>query len=290
MNWMTRMMGGQQQQRPGTPPQGQQMQGQMPPQGGTPPAGGPDGQPQPSQDPFGSWDLFGRTPGAQGQQGQVQGQMQQTGQQQQMQQQQQPQGQPQPPAYNGYLAPWNPQNMNQVLGQMDFMQGMNPEIMQKLTGGDLSVLPEMLNHVARSVTARTLQTAHTWVDTGVNNGLDKFRGGMDDYLRDWQIRTDNVEDPALSHPQVAPVYQSIKSYIASSNPQLSPQEVNKQARAWFDNFGKLTQQQQQQVQQTQNPGPAEPNWAANFGIAPPQQQSQQQMQAPQGQGAQPPGQ
>jgi hypothetical protein len=283
MNWFTRP----QQQRP------QQQQGQQGnPQQQTQQPVGPQGQqgqgPQQSQQPA---DPFAGFQGMFGSPAQAAAQAPVQQQQQQQMQQQAPAG----PQYAGYLGQWNEGAVRQGLSKADFAGRVDPALMQRLTSGDMSALPEVLNGVAREVTYMTLNTSHGFVDRGVQAGLDKFGGGLDDRFRDYQIRSENNEHEVLSNPAVAPVYQGIKQMIANSDRSLHPEAVTKKAMEWFNTLSsQMTTKQQTEQGAQQQQGAGETDWFAALGGAPaqaqgaPAQQSSQSGAMPQG-GAPAPG-
>lgn len=258
----------QRQQQPAPQPQPQMtatQQSQQGPQNSQFPQGNPQGAPANGPlpaDPFAPFQQMFNNP-AQAQQ-----------QVSQQNQQQNPTAAPAAPAYDGYVAPWNADRVRQGLGAVDFTRSANPEVMQRITAGDMSALPELLNHVARESTYQALQASHQFVDRGVKTGLDRFGGSLDDRIRDYAVRTDNPEHEVLNNPSVAPMYSAIKQTIAQNNPSFSPAQVNKMAMDWFNTVSTQMTSKNQAQQTAQNPGPQEPNWAEAFGIAAPQQQQQ----------------
>jgi hypothetical protein len=261
MNWFTR----QQQQRPQAPqgtqgnPQ-QQVQQPVGPQGQS---GQQVQQTQQPADPFAGFQGMFGTPAQAAAQAPVQ-------QQQQQQQQQQP---PAGPQYNGYLGAWNEGAVRQGLAKADFAGRVDPALMQRLTSGDMTALPEVLNGVAREVAYMTLNTSHGFVDRGVQAGLDKFGSGLDDRFRDYQIRNDNTEHEVLSNPAVAPVYQGIKQMIANSDRSLHPDAVTKKAMEWFNTLSsQMTTKQQTEQGAQQQQGAGETDWFAALGGTPAQAQ------------------
>ena len=187
--------------------------------------------------------------------------------QQGQQGQQPPQGQqPAGPAYDGYLVPWDNGQMQQALGRVDFMRGANQEAMQKVMAGDMSALPDLLNHVGRQAYQMAAQTAHGFVDRGVKTGLDRFGGSLDDRFRDYEVRRQTPDDDLISHPANAPIFEMIKQQVARNNPDMPPQKVKETATQWFKQMGNAINSSQQSQNQNQNQQP-EHDWAAELGVA-----------------------
>lgn len=198
----------------------------------------------------------------------------------QTQQQQQP-GQPQgsmagnqqpgtqqAPAYKGYTVPWNNDQVSQAMQRVDFMQGVPQETLQRLQGGDWSALNEIVNHVGRTATTMSMQAAHGFVDRGVQSGLDRFGGSLDDRFRDYEIKRQNPDDALISHPANAPVFDMLKQQVAKNNPNATPEQIKGIATQWFKEMANSmnSNNQQQNQNQSQNEGP---NWMESLGMEDP---------------------
>jgi len=183
------------------------------------------------------------------------------GQQQGEQQQQQP-GMP---AYDGYTVPWDGGQVNQALQRVNFMQGVNPETMQKLQAGDLSVLPELMNHVGRQAYTMAAQTAHGFVDRGVKTGLDRFGGTLDDRFKDYEVRGQTPDDELIANPANAPIFEMLKSQVQRNNPNYTPKQIKETATSWFKEMtNSMASRDQRQTQN--NSQQQSKNWAAEYGL------------------------
>lgn len=174
-------------------------------------------------------------------------------------------GAPAGPAYEGYTVPWDNNQINTAMQRVDFMQGVEPQILQQLQGGDLSVLPQLLNHVGRRAYSMAAQTAHGFVDRGVKTGLDRFGGTLDDRFKEYEIKRQNPDDELISHPANKPVFEMLKNQVAKNNPNATPEQIKDISTRWFKEMAaSMNSNSQQQTQnQTQNQGT---NWAESLGI------------------------
>lgn len=172
---------------------------------------------------------------------------------------------PSAPAYEGYTVPWDSNKMSQALQRVDFMQGSNQEAMQKVMAGDMSALPELLNHVGRQAFMMATQTAHGFVDRGVKTGLDRFGNSLDDRFRDYEVRRQTPDDELIAHPANAPIFEMLKQQVARTNPDMPPQKVKETATQWFKQLGNSINSSQQSQNQNQNSTP-EHDWAAELGV------------------------
>lgn len=250
MAFLPGIFGRQNQQPQNPPPQGggqqqQVPQGQQAPQGGSQQA---SQQQQPNNGMFANGGVPGAGPGN-GSQGQQSGGGQQqpanpldnwmklmTPQQQQQQQQQQ-----QAPKMFGDLTP---EKMKEMVGQTNFAQNIDPELAQKALGGDIQSFQQVLNSVAQNVFSSSLQMGQGMVEHGVNFGNQQLSGSLDSRIRDFQVRNQNSENPALQHPIGQALLGSVKKQIAAAQPKLSPQEVHTQAEQMFKDFAQMLVPQQ----------------------------------------------
>jgi len=251
----------QQQQQPQHPQASQQQQQQRPVnsqmQNGFPPGdpnnpAGNGGQQQQQQQVNPLDDLSSIWTGPQS------GQPQKGGQQQQGQQGQQQQV----PDYKGFTQPWNGDGLRQRVTSVDFLRGVPQETMQRLSSGDMTALPDIINHAVRESYIASAQTTHGMIDRGVQTGIDRFGTGLDDRFRDYEIRRQNPANEIMSHPAVAPVFQMLKSQVAQQFPNYSPEQVSAQAQKWFDSLHGAMSGKQQEASQSN--APKQQDWTASF--------------------------
>jgi hypothetical protein len=181
---------------------------------------------------------------------------------QQGQQGQQTPGNPQtPPSMFGQV---DPNALKQQLGQVDFASGMDPSIVQKALGGDQQAFMDAMNSVARNVFQHSLQMSQGMVEHGVKFGTEQMTSGLDSRFRDYELRNQTVDNPALNHPFGQAMLTGIKQQIAKANPKLSAREVHQKAIEAMSTFTDQMYQSNQQQQNSQNPQPAEKDWLSSF--------------------------
>lgn len=134
---------------------------------------------------------------------------------------------------------FNADNIGKAVGGIDFTQGVNPELVTKALGGDAAAFSEYMNSVIRNAVSASVQMSHGMVEKGVSTGVERFGGDLDSRFRDFTLRNQNVENPALQHPMGKAMLQSLSKQIAAANPRMSPDEVHKQAVSGFSEFAKM---------------------------------------------------
>ena len=155
----------------------------------------------------------------------------------------------------------DPNAIQQQVSKMDFMASADPASVQKLMSGDMSAFPDVINSALRQVFSNNLQMTQGMVEHGVKTGSDRLSSSLDSRFRDFQVRGQNSQNPALQHPVGKSLFKTLTKQIATANPSLSPEEVSQQGEKFFMEFAKMVLQPEQQAaqQQAESSGP---NWEA----------------------------
>lgn len=155
----------------------------------------------------------------------------------------------------------DPAAIQQQVSKMDFMASADPAAMQKLMSGDMSAMPDVLNSALRQVFSNNLTMTQGMVEHGVRTGQDRISSSLDSRIRDFQVRGQNSQNPALQHPVGKSLFKTLTKQIATANPTLSPEEIKQQGEKFFDEFAQMILQPKQQAaqQQAESSGP---NWEA----------------------------
>ncbi len=131
------------------------------------------------------------------------------------------------------LGPMDPSAFRQQISTANFASGIPAETIQKAVSGDVNAFSEAINLAAREAFAAAAQLSHGLVEHGSRTAAERLNGTLDSRIRNFQIKTQNTNHEALSHPAVAPMLNAVKMQLATSNPQLTPEQVQQQAEAYF---------------------------------------------------------
>lgn len=134
------------------------------------------------------------------------------------------------------LAPLDPQAFQQQVAQANFAAGIPAEVLAKAAAGDATALAQAINAASQAAFAAGTQLSHGLVEHGARTAAERLDSGLDVRLRNQQIRMQNVDNPVLQHPAVAPVVGAIKAQIANQNPQMSPADVIAATEQYFTNM------------------------------------------------------
>jgi len=147
---------------------------------------------------------------------------------------QQPQGaQKIPTISDPILGTLDPVAFRQQVSTANFASSIPQEQMQKALSGDVQAFSDVINSAAREAFTAAAQLSHGLVEQGVRTGAERLNSGLDSRIRNFQVKSQNTTNEALTHPAVAPMLNAVKMQIASSNPNLSADQVQQQAEQYF---------------------------------------------------------
>lgn len=169
---------------------------------------------------------------------------------------------PKPPSLSDpLLGQFDPATMQQQVAKTNFMANVAPDKVQAALSGDANAFMEVINAATQNAFLASAQLSHGLAETGARTAAERVSQSMDGRIRNFQIRTQNPTNEALAHPAVAPMLAALKTQIATSNPQLSPEQIQQQAESYFTQVADvLTAPKQQQLAQ-QQAGPKEQDFS-----------------------------
>lgn len=139
----------------------------------------------------------------------------------------------------GYLPAIPKDQLTKMVSEANFTAGINPEVMKKAMSGDEASFAAVLNQVAQQAFSANLQLSQTLAEQAAASSHDRVTGSLDSRFRNMQIKSKVSENPALQHPMGQAMLNSLKSQIATANPQMSADEVHTAAEAGFHEFAAL---------------------------------------------------
>jgi hypothetical protein len=139
----------------------------------------------------------------------------------------------QPTLADPILGTLDPVAFRQQVATANFASSIPQEQMQKALGGDVQAFTDVINAASREAFAAAAQLSHGLIEQGVRTGAERLNSGLDSRIRNFQVKSQNTSNEALNHPAVAPMLNAVKMQIASSNPNLSADQVQSQAEQYF---------------------------------------------------------
>lgn len=167
----------------------------------------------------------------------------------------------QPSLSDPLLGQFDPATMQQQVAKTNFAANVDPAKVQAALSGDQNAFIEVINAAAQNAFLASAQLSHGLAETGARTAAERVSSSMDGRIRNFQIRSQNPTNEALSHPAVLPVLSGIKMQIASANPQLSPEQVQQQAETYFTQMADVLTAPKQAAAAQQQAGPKETDFS-----------------------------
>jgi len=162
---------------------------------------------------------------------------------------------PKPPTLNDpILGQLDPNAFKQQVSQANFAAAIPQETIQKAISGDPQAFADAINTAAREAFAAAAQLSHGLVEHGARTAAERVNSSLDSRIRNFQIKAQNTSHEALGHPAVVPMLNAVKMQIATSNPTLTPEQVQQQAETYFTQMADvLTAPKRQAADQSAKP-------------------------------------
>ena len=164
------------------------------------------------------------------------------------------------------LLPWDDKSVNDTVSQADFTSGIPNELYGKALQGDVEALKEIINQSNRAAFQQALKASHGMVELGGLSLEQRIGQSFDSRVKDVQLRSQNADNPALQHPIGQALHQMVKKQMLTANPNLSPEQINQQSVAMFNDFAQMfiAPSQQKQKEADAASKPKEQDWQAWF--------------------------
>ena len=141
--------------------------------------------------------------------------------------------------------------VGQVASSLDFMQGVDPAVMQKAQTGDMQAIMELINHAGRQAYSMSLRHGSALTDKFVGMREEHFSKRVPNVVRDeLTMGALGGNDGAKMSPVARKQLAEIAKKYQQANPDASPQEVAAAARKYVEDlYSHLNPQASQANQQ-----------------------------------------
>lgn len=128
-----------------------------------------------------------------------------------------------------------PEQLKEASARMNFVGGVNQELVTKALSGDVSAFMQVLNGVAQNVFAQTSFSGMKLMDTGIQRYSKNFVDAelpkhFQNYTANNGVRSAN---PVFSDPRYAPMLDTFKGALVAANPTASEQQIQQQAERFL---------------------------------------------------------
>lgn len=161
------------------------------------------------------------------------------------------------PQPNGPLLQADPIKMMEAARKVNFTtQGITQETMQKIQAGGpeaMMAMMEVMNTVAQNSYAQSALAASKIVEGAIGKATTQFDARTADMIKRHTVSdTIRTNNPAFTHPAVAPIISALEQQLVAKFPNATSAELNAMAKQYMEAAGtafapvSATQSQQQQ--------------------------------------------
>lgn len=126
--------------------------------------------------------------------------------------------------------------LRDVSSKMDFTRGINPEVVQKATGGDVSALMEIIKTVGQNAYRASLEHSTALTDSFISQRGDFERKNLEQGVKEHLTTSALSSTPNYQHPVIKSELNRIAKQFAAANPDASPQDVAQAAKKYLDDL------------------------------------------------------
>lgn len=127
----------------------------------------------------------------------------------------------------------DPKVMDQVVGSQDFMQGVDPELMQKATSGDTQALLQLINHSTRNAYRAAIEHGGVLTDKFVGAREQHSQKGFSSRVKQELTTNALSKTPNFQHPVVRKQLTEVAQRLQSQHPDASPEEIAEMSKDYL---------------------------------------------------------
>lgn len=155
----------------------------------------------------------------------------------------------------------DPVKVQEQAKTFDFTTGVDPEKVKAALGGDVAAFSEILNSAVQAGLVAATQVSTNMVNSGIVQNNQNFTKLLPTHIRTVQTAQMQSENPALSHPAVAPLVAAHKAQLLRSRPNATPEEITREVNVYFSAMAEAIKSgDPSQVAAKKAEKAQEPNW------------------------------
>lgn len=139
----------------------------------------------------------------------------------------------------------DPEVLSKVSSGMDFTRGVNPELLQKATSGDVNSLMEIIKAVGQNAYRASIEHNTALTGTYLDQRSTFDQGRVQGNVRQQLTQAELAQTPNYEHPVIKNELNRIASQYARANPDASPQSIAKAAQNYINELYSAMNPQQQ---------------------------------------------
>lgn len=113
--------------------------------------------------------------------------------------------------------------------QMDFTDGVDPELVTKALGGDAVAFSDVINQAIRSAVVGMTLNSGNLINTALASNNERITSQLPTHIKKHQLQESSPDDnPVFNHPAAQPLVQTLKQIALAKDPNAKVSDINAQ--------------------------------------------------------------
>lgn len=123
---------------------------------------------------------------------------------------------------------------------MDFMKGVNPELVQKALSGDQAAFTQVLNSAIQGSFSQALLASSQIAERGMSTVRGQIEKGFDGRIKNFTA-SDRLQssNKNFNHPAFKPLLSAVQAKISESFPEATPDEIVQYSQQYMEGISGL---------------------------------------------------
>jgi len=127
----------------------------------------------------------------------------------------------------------DPKIMTEIASKQDFMRGVDPALMQRATGGDMSAMMEIVHNATRAAYQSAIEHGGMLTDRFVGAREAHTAKGFDSRVKGQLTQGALATTPNFTNPVVRKQLKEVATRLSTQHPDASPQEIADMSRDYI---------------------------------------------------------
>lgn len=137
------------------------------------------------------------------------------------------------PQPQGYFTGVDPAKLQAAAQSINFLQGVDPALMEKAKAGDADAFMQVVNASNQAAFQTAMLAIPSIMEPVLKQVEDKTTAKVPGLFRQQALRSARAETEILNDPAYSPILEALKTTIAATNPQATPEEITQLAERHF---------------------------------------------------------
>ena len=157
------------------------------------------------------------------------------------------------------------QALQQKVSTVNFLGGVNPEVITAALGGDANAFSSVINSAVQQALLQAVRLNGAMINGGFRSRTAAIMDAVPQHVQQAltinQIRQDN---PIFNNPAARGILGALESNLASNHPDISPQQASQVAQRFLQDFASELTGKSTEAQTVASQAPGAIDWSSAF--------------------------